>query len=132
MGFDPRHWSASTTLRDGVDRAERHERVTSNVEALLRENDSLRREVRRLRLALDRVQHQQKQRRQEQGQWQQGTSARPHHWTGHDHTSESFPRVSREQVRRWGAGLARQAGWNALRQLGLELLIEQNAIPNPP
>lgn len=135
MGFDPRHWSASTTVRDGVDRAARHERVTSNVEALLRENDSLRREVRRLQLALDRAQQQQKQQqqkqwrqeqwRQEQGEWQQGASARPHHWTGHDHTSERFPRVSRDQVRRWGASLARQPGWTALRQLGLALLIEQ-------
>ena len=52
LGFDPRHWSGG--------RAE--QRVTSNVEALLAENDALRREVLRLSRELERLQRQQRQR----------------------------------------------------------------------
>ena len=38
MGFDPRRWSSAAE-------AHRRQTVTSNVDALLAENDSLRREV---------------------------------------------------------------------------------------
>ena len=48
MGFDPRQWSSSSSARGDRDRQPSHERVTSNVEALLRENDALRRDVQRL------------------------------------------------------------------------------------
>ena len=46
MGFDPRRWSSA---------AEPHRRqtVTSNVDALLAENDSLRRQVLQLKRQLD-------------------------------------------------------------------------------
>ena len=47
MGFDPRDWSRASRPRQ--------ERVTSNVEALLAENDALRREVMRLTRELDPV-----------------------------------------------------------------------------
>ena len=52
MGFDPRHWSGGRP----------EQRVTSNVEALLAENDALRREVSRLNCELERLQRQQRQR----------------------------------------------------------------------
>ena len=53
MGFDPRDWSATPHV--SRDEKARGERVTSNVEALLRENDSLCRGVQRLELELDRL-----------------------------------------------------------------------------
>jgi regulator of replication initiation timing len=46
MGFDPRRWRPGSSGPP----------VTSNVEALLAENDSLRREVRALRRRLDQLQ----------------------------------------------------------------------------
>ena len=52
MGFDPRQWSGGRP----------EQRVTSNVEALLAENDALRREVLRLNRELERLQRQQRQR----------------------------------------------------------------------
>ena len=48
MGFDPRQWSAQP----------RHQHVTTNVEALLAENESLRREVRHLRTQLESLERQ--------------------------------------------------------------------------
>ena len=65
MGFDPRQWSSSSSARDDRDRTQHGERVTSNVEALLRENDALRREVRRLHQELDRL-HRQRVRHEEE------------------------------------------------------------------
>ena len=48
MGFDPRQWTSAS-------QSSQRKRVTSNVESLLVENDSLRHEVRRLRAEVDRL-----------------------------------------------------------------------------
>ena len=94
MGFDPRRWSAE--LRP-------QQRVTSNVDALLQENEALRREVRQLRRQLEHLRQ----------PWRRQTQPPPQ------------ARVSSAQVERWGAALAEQKGWSVLRQSGLEELIEQ-------
>jgi len=96
MGFDPRRWSAEP----------RHQtRVTSNVDALLAENESLRRELRQLRRRLELLEQ-----RTVRTAWQE-PMADP-------------PRVSRSQVEHWGEELALQKGWGALRLAGLEALID--------
>ena len=106
MGFDPRHWSGGRP----------EQRVTSNLEALLAENDALRREVSRLNRELERLQRQQRQRfRTEQG------SYRP--WT--EPSAQSPPRISHQHVHAWGQSLTQQPGWTALRQRGLESLLDQ-------
>ena len=97
MGFDPRQRTPH--------------RVTSNVEALLRENDALRREIQRLQRELERARA---------SQWQQPSAQAP-------------ARISAGQVQAWGAALANQPGWSQLRQGGLELLIDQlncNSFPS--
>ena len=106
MGFDPRHWSGG-----------RHEqRVTSNVEALLAENDALRREVSRLNRELEQLQRQQRQRIR--------TEPSPHRaWN--EPSAQAPPRISSQQVQAWGQALAQQPGWTALRQRGLEVLLDQ-------
>jgi regulator of replication initiation timing len=48
MGFDPRQWTS-------VSQPSQRQRVTSNVQSLLVENDALRHEVRRLRAEVDRL-----------------------------------------------------------------------------
>ena len=48
MGFDPRQWTSAS-------QPSQRQRVTSNVESLLVENDALRHEVRRLRAELERL-----------------------------------------------------------------------------
>ena len=96
MGFDPRRWSAE--LRP-------QQRVTSNVDALLQENEALRREVRQLRRQLEHL--------------RQRPEPSRHHWR------PPQALVSSAQVERWGAALAEQKGWSVLRQSGLEELIEQ-------
>ena len=112
MGFDPRQWSSSSSARDDRDRAQHGERVTSNVEALLRENDALRREVRRLHQELDRLHRQ---------RWH-----RPQRDSGRDPSRQQpSARVTPEQVQRWGDALAMQTGWSVLRQQGLEALVDQ-------
>ena len=112
MGFDPRQWSSSSSARDDRDRAQHGERVTSNVEALLRENDALRREVRRLHQELDRLHRQ---------RWH-----RPQRDSGRDSSRQQpSARVTPEQVQRWGDALAMQTGWSVLRQQGLEALVDQ-------
>jgi len=112
MGFDPRQWSSSSSARDDRDRPKHAERVTSNVEALLQENDALRREVRRLHQELDRLHRQ---------QWH-----RPQRDHGRDPSRQQSPaRVTPVQVQRWGDSLAMQTGWSVLRQQGLEALIDQ-------
>ena len=112
MGFDPRQWSPSSSARDDRDRPKHGERVTSNVEALLRENDALRREVRRLHQQLDRLHRQ---------HWN-----RPQRDPDRDRSREQpSARVTPEQVQRWGDSLAKQTGWGVLRQQGLEALIDQ-------
>ena len=96
MGFDHRRWSAE--LRP-------QQRVTSNVDALLQENEALRREVRQLRRQLEHLRQRPEPSRQ--------------HWR----SPQAL--VSSAQVERWGAALAEQKGWAVLRQSGLEELIEQ-------
>ena len=92
MGFDPRDWSRASRPRQ--------ERVTSNVEALLAENDALRREVMRLTRELDLLRRPQ-----------------------HQPPVADPARISREQVLQWGEDLAGQPGWSGLRQAALEALI---------
>ena len=92
MGFDPRDWSRASRPRQ--------ERVTSNVEALLAENDALRREVMRLTRELDLLRRPQ-----------------------HQPPVADPARISREQVLQWGEALAGQPGWSGLRQAALEALI---------
>lgn len=107
MGFDPRRWGPSSDARAA-------QRVTSNVEALLAENEALRREVRRLQRELERQRY-----RQRQQQWVQ-----PPRWPEEPSASPA-PRLSSEQVRHWGEAMARQAGWADLRQSGLEALVDR-------
>ena len=96
MGFDPRRWSAEPRPQ---------QRVTSNVDALLQENEALRREVSQLRRQLEHLRQRPEPSRQ--------------HWR------PPQALVSSAQVERWGAALAEQKGWAVLRQSGLEELIEQ-------
>ena len=96
MGFDPRRWSAEPRPQ---------QRVTSNVDALLQENEALRREVRQLRRQLELLRQ------------------RPEPSRQHRRPPQAL--VSSAQVERWGAALAEQKGWAVLRQSGLEELIEQ-------
>lgn len=105
MGFDPRSWSPASEPSG-------RQRITTNVDALLAENDALRQEVQRLQrlIAQMRQQHRQ-QRGQPQPQWFRQEAPPPP------------PRVSRAEVERWGEALAQQKGWNQLRKQGLEALI---------
>ena len=89
MGFDPRQ----------------QQRVTTNIDALLGENDALRREVERLQRELERL-------RAQQSQWSQPKA-------------KQAPKVSRQQVLRWGEALQLQPGWQALCQTSLNTLIER-------
>ena len=118
MGFDPRQWSGTSPPRQG--------RVTSNVQALLVENEALRREVLRLTRELERLRR---------PRWQDDSvpsGAASAEATSTDSTqsqsrpnASKAPRIRREQVLQWGAALARQPGWTALRQSGLQTLIER-------
>ena len=92
MGFDPRQ----------------QQRVTTNVDSLLAENDALRREVQRLNRELDRL-RQRDQRDSNQSQSSTGTPRR----------------ITDGQVLRWGQAMARQPGWIGLQSDGLERLIER-------
>lgn len=100
MGFDPRQWTGSPPEASAT--SSRDQRVTSNVEALLAENDALRRELQRTRRELERLRRQQRPR-----------------------PEPTMNLIRRVQVQRWGDALAQQPGWNALDQAGLEALIEQ-------
>ena len=101
MGFDPRRWSPEPRPQ---------QRVTSNVDALLQENEALRREVRQLRRQLEHLRQRPEPSRQ--------------HWRRQDPPPPQVLVIS-AQVERWGASLAEQKGWAVLRQSGLEELIEQ-------
>lgn len=82
MGFDPRTRGRQPSR--GV--------VTSNVEALLAENDTLRRQVRSLQLQLERLQ------------------------LGHNGvTTGAGPLISAAEVERWGEAMARHPHWRHLR-----------------
>ena len=110
MGFDPRHWSPHRATASGQGTTP-GERVTSNVEALLRENDALRREIRRLQQELERARRL---------RWQQPSAQAP-------------ARISAAQVQAWGAALVGQPGWTQLRQAALEALIDalnRNSFPS--
>ena len=110
MGFDPRHWSPHRATASGQGTTP-GERVTSNVEALLRENDALRREIRRLQQELERARR---------PRWQQPSAQAP-------------ARISAAQVQAWGAALVGQPGWTQLRQAALEALIDalnRNSFPS--
>ena len=92
MGFDPRQ----------------QQRVTTNVDSLLAENDALRREVQRLNRELERLRHRDRQ------------------VSNHSQSSTETPRrISEGQVLRWGQAMARQPGWIRLTCHGLETLIER-------
>ena len=106
MGFDPRHWSGGRP----------EQRVTSNLEALLSENDALRREVLRLNRELERLQRQQRQRF--------GNEPASHR-SWREPSAQAPPRISSQQVQGWGKSLAQQPGWSALRQSGLETLMDR-------
>ena len=92
MGFDPRQ----------------QQRVTTNVDSLLAENDALRREVQRLNRELDRL----RQRDQQDSNQSQSSTGTPR-------------RITDGQVLRWGQAMARQPGWIGLQSDGLERLIER-------
>ena len=101
MGFDPRQWPSSAQPR----------RVTTNIDALLAENEALRREVQQLRQRLDRLE------RQPQAE------AAAHH-----QRTQAQARVTAAQAQHWGEVLAAQTGWRELRlgdeRSGLRGLIE--------
>ena len=109
MGFDPRRWSSAAGPH-------RRQTVTSNVDALLAENDSLRRQVLQLKRQLDVLR--QRQWTQSQSKQQQRSNPRRQEY------EDTAPSVSSEQVERWGEALAKQQGWNALRLSELEHLID--------
>ena len=92
MGFDPRQ----------------QQRVTTNVDSLLAENDALRREVQRLNRELDRL----RLRDQRDSNPSQSSTGTPR-------------RITDGQVLRWGQSMARQPGWIGLHSDGLERLIER-------
>lgn len=105
MGFDPRQWSSGAQSRS-------RERVTSNVAALLAENESLRREVFQLRRQVERLRAQPGQRRSN-GQ------------SGQSPSSDGSSKVTQQQVLRWGVILSQQSNWSALRLQGLDDLIDR-------
>ena len=86
MGFDPRRWRPAPGSPV----------VTSNVDALLAENDALRREVRALRRRLEQLQLEQ---RQQPNRVDVGFAYG----------------LSPDQVERWGQAMARHPRWPSLR-----------------
>ncbi len=92
MGFDPRSWAGAPP---------RGRQVTANLDALLAENEALRREVAVLRQQLSRL--------QARGPQVGGGAGRP------GVTSGSAPAIGAEQVRRWADALERQPRWRELR-----------------
>ena len=109
MGFDPRQWSSAS-------QPSQRQRVTSNVEALLVENDALRHEVRRLREQLQRLRtHQSREKRNQSGQSLDDTTA--------DTNEDS--RITACQIDAWGQKLSQQVGWGDLRLRSLSNLIER-------
>ncbi|MGC6483736.1 MAG: DnaJ domain-containing protein [Synechococcus sp.] len=107
MGFDPRRWSSEPRARQ----------VTSNVETLLAENEALRREVRQLRLQLERLER--LANRDPQPNYNHGR-----HWQQRQTVADPI-HVSAQQVQSWGEDLAQQPGWSVLRQKGLVALVDQ-------
>ncbi len=96
MGFDPRRWRSPPRSRP----------ITANVEALLAENEALRREVWALRQQLEQ-------------QRSRGTTRV---------TSGSAPGLTLQEVERWCQAMARHPAWGSLRvgpPGGLRGLIEE-------
>ncbi len=96
MGFDPRRWRSPPRSRP----------ITANVEALLAENEALRREVWALRQQLELQRH--------QGPTRVTTGA--------------APGLTQQQAERWCEAMARHPGWSGLRvgpPGGLRGLIEE-------
>ena len=109
MGFDPRRWSSAAGPH-------RRQTVTSNVDALLAENDSLRRQVLQLKRQLDVLR---------QRSWSQHPSRQQHSSDApRQQQRETTPSVSTDQIERWGEALAHQQGWTTLRLNELEHLID--------
>jgi DnaJ-domain-containing protein 1 len=94
MGFDPRQWSSGNP---------QPRRITTNIDALLAENDALRREVQQLRRRLEQLER--PPRPAGSPRWSAAAPASP----------PPPPRVTPEQVQRWGEALAGQSGWRELR-----------------
>ncbi len=105
MGFDPRSWSSASATNRGHN-------VTSNVDALLAENEALRFEIQELKRQLALLlQHQQ-------------LHTQSNHPNSSDQPRHSVPKVTLVQVERWGEQLAIQKGWSLLRLRELEALID--------
>ena len=101
MGFDPRHWNPAPGSRP----------ITTNVEALLAENDALRREVRALRLQLELVLQSGRPATAERAYRRREAAARRRPPV----TSGSSFGITPELVERWGQALGRHPQWQALR-----------------
>ena len=99
MGFDPRRWKPAPGSRP----------ITTNVEALLAENDALRREVRALRLQLELVLQGGRTMEPEVQQPHQSQRRRP------PVTTASSFGITPELVERWGKAMACHPQWQALR-----------------
>ncbi len=116
MGFDPRRWRPPAGGPS----------VTTNVEALLAENEALRRQVRQLQQQLELAQQ---ERLQRDRHWErQAQQARSRPAAGSRVTSGSAPALTPEQVARWAAAMARHPRWSTLRlgpPGGLRALIEE-------
>jgi DnaJ-domain-containing protein 1 len=95
MGFDPRQWRTTPGSRP----------ITANVEALLAENEALRREVRALRQRLAVLLDQGRNQGHDQGR---GSSQRRG-------SPNPEPRLTPVMVERWCAAMACHPGWTALR-----------------
>ena len=94
MGFDPRQWPTGSS---------QPHRVTTNLDALLAENEALRREVAQLRRRLEQLERPPRAARGPR--WGEAVDSQP----------SQQPRITAEQVRRWGDTLANQSGWRELR-----------------
>ena len=105
MGFDPRQWTS-------VSQPSQRQRVTSNVQSLLVENDALRHEVRRLRAEVDRLRLLQ---------------VRENHHRSKQSSNDAteVSRITAFQIDAWGQVLSQQVGWGNLRLRSLITLIER-------
>ena len=105
MGFDPRQWSSAS-------QPSQRQRVTSNVQSLLVENDALRHEVRRLRAEVDRLRLLQVRENRHRSKQ-----------SSNDATEVSG--ITAFQIDAWGQVLSQQVGWADLRLRSLITLIER-------
>ena len=113
MGFDPRRWKPAAGSRP----------ITTNVEALLAENDALRREVRALRLQLELALQGGRQASTDRGRAEREPAARQRPPVT---TASSFG-ITPELVESWGRAMGRHPRWQELRigsPEGLRGLIE--------